>query len=81
MTTSRIQLWYQNPKNHLILAQFSNSPWTGSGFGEIFGSWQTRVHNSHPLLGRTFLNLEAVPTFMQKGLLDLAPGILGVAVA
>ena len=29
----------------------------------------------------TFLNLEAVPTFMQKGLLDLAPGILGVAVA
>src|SRR6516164_5469912 len=29
MTTSRIQTWYQNPKKHLILAQFSNSPWTG----------------------------------------------------
>jgi hypothetical protein len=28
MTTSRIQAWYQNPKKHLILAQFSNSPWT-----------------------------------------------------
>jgi hypothetical protein len=29
MTTSRIQAWYQNPKKHLILAQFSISPWTG----------------------------------------------------
>ncbi len=29
MRTSRIQAWYQNPKKHLILAQFSNSPWTG----------------------------------------------------
>src|SRR5215471_4815194 len=27
---SRIQAWYQNLKKHLILAQFSNSPWTGS---------------------------------------------------
>jgi hypothetical protein len=23
--------WYQNPKKHLILAQFSNSPWTRYG--------------------------------------------------
>jgi hypothetical protein len=30
MTTSRILPWYQNPNKHLILAQFSNSPWTGS---------------------------------------------------
>jgi hypothetical protein len=30
MTTSRILAWYQNPKKHLILAQFSNSPWTGA---------------------------------------------------
>ena len=22
------QAWYQNPKKHLILGQFSNSPWT-----------------------------------------------------
>jgi hypothetical protein len=29
MTTSRIRAWYQNPKKHLILAQFRNSPWTG----------------------------------------------------
>jgi|SRR5215472_930045 len=29
MTTSRIQAWYPNPKKHLILYQFSNSPWTG----------------------------------------------------
>src|SRR5437879_12523615 len=28
MRTSRIQTWYQNPTKHLILAQFSNSPWT-----------------------------------------------------
>jgi hypothetical protein len=28
MRTSRIQAWYQNPKKHLILDQFSNSPWT-----------------------------------------------------
>jgi hypothetical protein len=30
MRTSRIQAWYQNPKKHLIVAQFSNSPWTAS---------------------------------------------------
>ena len=29
MRTSRIQAWCQNPKKQLILAQFSNSPWTG----------------------------------------------------
>jgi hypothetical protein len=29
MRTSRIQAWYQNRKKHLILDQFSNSPWTG----------------------------------------------------
>jgi hypothetical protein len=28
MRTSRIQAWYQNSKKHLILAQFSISPWT-----------------------------------------------------
>jgi hypothetical protein len=36
MTPSRIQAEYQNPKKYLILAQFSNSPWTGAGgFGEV----------------------------------------------
>jgi hypothetical protein len=30
MTTSRILAWYQNPEKQLILAQFSNSPWTGA---------------------------------------------------
>jgi len=29
MKISCIQAWYQNPKKHLILAQFTNSPWTG----------------------------------------------------
>ena len=33
MTTSRIQAWYQNRKKHLILPQFSNSPWTPSQNG------------------------------------------------
>ena len=28
MRTSRIQAWYQNSEKHLILAQFSISPWT-----------------------------------------------------
>ena len=31
MTTSRLQAGYQNPKKHLILAQFSNSQWTADG--------------------------------------------------
>jgi hypothetical protein len=30
MTILHILAWYQNPKKHLILAQFSNSPWTGA---------------------------------------------------
>jgi len=29
MKTSCIQAWYQNPKKHLIFAQFRNSPWAG----------------------------------------------------
>src|ERR1700746_3116473 len=45
MRTSRIQAWYQNPKKHLILAQFSNSPWTSL---ELF-----KVSNKDALLDRT----------------------------
>jgi hypothetical protein len=29
MIALHILAWYQNPKKHLILAQFGNSPWTG----------------------------------------------------
>ena len=59
MRTSRIQAWYQNPKKHLILAQFSNSPWTGQRRQDKIGSHQ---------LDRTFLQQAAETQFSGRRL-------------
>ena len=49
MTTSRIQASYQDPKKHLILAQFSNSPWTPwdrllwIGLSRLWRDWRSAL--------------------------------------
>jgi hypothetical protein len=56
MTTSRIQASYQNPKKHLILAQFSNSPWTWSNFSQ---KWRRKL-GQHRLFLRRSIRLPSL---------------------
>jgi hypothetical protein len=50
------------------------APWWSNGFA-------LSKSMTKPVFLELVEKVTVVPTFMQKGLLDLAPGILGVAVA